>query len=109
LHLASFAGQMYMGGMMGGMGRGMGLGLMNPMAAMSGMGGLGPLSGAFFDPRAMAMSSMSTAMMSGMGGMPGMPGMPAMADPSEAGLRDTVSEALGNGAKGAMEQLAKKK
>ena len=117
LRIASFAGQMYMGGMMGGRGLGMGmnLGMMNPMAAMSGMGGLGPLSGGFFDPRAMAMSSMSTAMMSSMGGMPGMPGMagmpgmPGMNDPSEAGMRDTVSEALGNGAKAAMEQLGKKK
>ena len=112
LHIAAFAGQMYMGMMMGmgGMGMGMGMGMMNPMAAMSGMGGLGSMGGAFFDPRATAMSSMfsglSSGMMSGAGGMPGMPGM---ADPSEAGMRDTVSEALGNGAKAAMEQLGKKK
>ncbi len=106
LRLAAFAGQVYMGMMMGGMG----MGMMDPMAAMSGMGGLGPMGGGFFDPRAMAMNSMFTGlsggMMSGMGGMPGMPGM---ADPSEAAMRDTVSEALGNGAKAAMEQLGKKK
>jgi hypothetical protein len=108
LRIAAFAGQMYMGVMMGGMG--MGMGMMNPMAAMSGMGGLGPMGGGFFDPRAMAMNSMFTGLSSGMmPGMGGMAGMPGMGDPSEAGLRDTVSEALGNGAKAAIEQLGKKK
>lgn len=48
----------------------------------------------------------SGSMMAGMGGMPG---MSSVADPSEAGMRDTASEALGNGAKHAMEQLSKKK
>lgn len=106
LRLAAFAGQMYMSLMMGGMG----MGMMNPMMAMSGMGGLGSMGGGLFDPRASAMSSIfmggSGSMMSGMGGMPG---MSSVADPSEAGMRDTVSEALGNGAKAAMEQLGKKK
>lgn len=106
LRLAAFAGQLYMRMMMGGMG----MGMMNPMMALSGMGGLGPMGGGLFDPRASAMSSMfmggSGSMMAGMGGMPG---MSSVADPSEAGMRDTVSEALGNGAKAAMEQLGKKK
>lgn len=107
LRLAAFAGQMYMGMGMGGMGMGgMGMGMMNPMAAVSGMGGLGPMGGGFVDPRAMAMSSMFTGLS---GGMAGMGGMPGMADPSEAGMRDTVSDALGNGAKAAMEQLGKKR
>lgn len=106
LRLAAFAGQMYMRFMMGGMG----MGMMNPMMAMSGMGGLGPMGGGLFDPRASAMSSIfmggSGSMMAGMGEMPG---MSSMADPSEAAMRDTVSEALANGAKSAMEQLGKKK
>ncbi len=103
LRLAAFAGQMYMSLMMGGMG----MGMMNPMMAMSGMGGLGPMGGGLFDPRASAM----TSMLSGMGGgaMAGMGGVPGMADPSESDMRDTVSEALGNGAKAVMEQLGKKK
>jgi hypothetical protein len=106
LRLAAFAGQMYMSLMMGGMG----MGMMNPMMAMSGMGGLGTTGGGLFDPRASAMSSIfmgdGGSMMTGMGAMPG---MSSVADPSEAGMRDTVSEALGNGAKSAMEQLGKKK
>lgn len=105
LRLAAFAGQMYVGMMTGGLG--MRMGMMNPMAAMSGMGGLGPLGGGFFDPRAMAMNSMVSSLSGGM--MSGMGGMPGMADPSEAAMRDTVSDALGNGAKAAMEQLGKKK
>lgn len=101
--LAAFAGQMYMSMMMGGMG----MGMMNPMMAMSGMGGMGPMGGGLFDPRASAM----TSMLSGMGGgaMAGMGGLPGMADPSESDMRDTVSEALGNGARAVMEQLGKKK
>lgn len=101
--LAAFAGQMYMSLMMGGMG----MGMMNPMMAMSGMGGLGPMGGGLFDPRASAM----TSMLSGLGGgaMAGMSGVTGMADPSEEGLRDTVAEALGNGARAVMEQLGKKK
>ena len=101
LRLAAFAGQMYVGMMAGGMG----MGMMNPMAAMSGMGGLGATGGGFFDPRAMAMNSMFTGMSSVMSGMGGS----GIADPSEAALRDTVAEALGNSAKAAMEQLGKKK
>jgi len=98
LRIAAFAGQMYMSVMMGGMGMG-----------MNGMGGLGAMGGGFFDPRATAMSSMVTSFGGAMPGMEGMPGVPGMNDPSEAALRDTVSEALGNGAKAAMEQLGKKK
>ena len=99
LRIAAFAGQMYMNLMMGGMG----MGMMNPMMAMSGMGGLGAGGGGLFDPRASAMSSM----MSGFGAS-------AMAggdvpDDSEAGLRDTISEAMSNTARAAMENLAKKK
>lgn len=104
LRLAAFAGQMYMTVMMGGMGGGM----MNPMMAMSGMsgmGGPGGMSGSLFDPRASAMSSMMSSFGMNMGGMGG----GEMADPSEAGMRDTLSEAMGNSAKAAMEQLGKKK
>lgn len=98
LSLAAFAGQIYVGMMMGGMG----MGMMNPMLAMSGMGGIG---GGLFDPRASAMSSM----MSSFGGM-NMGGMGGdVADPSDAGMRDTLSEAMGNSAKAAMEQLGKKR
>jgi hypothetical protein len=80
----------------------MGMGMMNPMTAMSGMGGLGAGGGGLFDPRASAMSSMMTGFgPSAMGG--------AVADDSEAGLRDTISEAMGNTAKAAMDQLAKKR
>ena len=106
LRLAAFAGQMYMGmGMMGGMMGGMGLGL-NPMMGLSRMGGLGSMGGALFDPRAAAMSSMMTGLMPGMmsagGGM-------SSGDPSEADMRETVSEALSSEAKTAMEMLGKKK
>ena len=108
LRLASFAGQMYMSLMMGGMG----MGMMNPMM-MSSMGGLSPMGGGLFDPRASAMSSMFSSLgggaMAGMGGMAGLGGMPGMADPSESAMRDTVSEALGNGARAVMEQLGRKK
>lgn len=97
LRIAAFAGQMYMSLMMGGMG----MGMMNPMMAMSGMGGLGAGGGGLFDPRASAMSSMMSGFgASGMGG--------GIADDSEAGLRDTISEAMSNSAKAAMDQLSKK-
>ena len=100
LRIAAFAGQMYMSLMMGGMG----MGMMNPMMAMSGMGGLGAGGGGLFDPRASAMSSMmqgfGASALAGGGGVP---------DDSEAGLRDTISEAMGNTAKAAMDQLAKKR
>ena len=97
LRIAAFAGQMYMSLMMGGMG----MGMMNPMMAMSGMGGLGAGGGGLFDPRASAMSSMMSGFgTSGVGG--------GIADDSEAGLRDTISEAMGNTAKAAMDQLSKK-
>ena len=35
--------------------------------------------------------------------------MSGVADPSDAGMRDTLSEAMSNSAKAAMEQLGKKK
>jgi hypothetical protein len=66
------------------------------------MGGLGAGGGGLFDPRASAMSSM----MSGFGAA-GMGG--GIADDSEAGLRDTISEAMGNSAKAAMDQLSKQR
>jgi hypothetical protein len=97
LRLAAFAGQLYMSMMMGGMNS------MNPMMAMSGMGGLGPTGGGLFDPRAAAMSSMFAGLDAGV-----MSGMAGLADPSEAGMRDTASEALGNGAKAVMEQLTRR-
>jgi hypothetical protein len=98
LRIAAFAGQMYMSLMMGGMG----VGMMNPMMAMSGMGGLGAGGGGLFDPRASAMSSMMAGFgPSAMGG--------SVPDDSEAGLRDTISEAMSNTAKAAMENLAKKR
>jgi hypothetical protein len=93
LRLAAFAGQMYMNLMMGGMG------MMSPMMAMSGMGGLGAGGGGLFDPRASAMTSMLASF-----GMSG-----GNSDPSNAGMRDTMSEALGNSAKAAMEQISKRK
>jgi hypothetical protein len=102
LRLAAFAGRMYIGmGMMGGMG----MGMMNPMAAMSGAGGLGSMGASFFDPRASAMSSLA----SGLGGglLSGLGGGAGMGDPSESAMRDTVSEALENEANAAMEQLGK--
>jgi hypothetical protein len=103
LRIAAFAGQMYMSLMMGGMG----MGMMNPMMAMSQMGGLGTMGGGLFDPRASAMTSMMSSFGS-MGSMGGMGGG-AMSDPSEAGMRDTLSEAMANSARSAMEQLGKKK
>ena len=103
LRLAAFAGQMYMSLMMGGMG----MGMMNPMMAMSQMGGLGAMGGGLYDPRASAMTSMMSSFgsMAAVGGMGG----GAMSDPSEAGMRDTLSEAMANSARSAMEQLSKKK
>jgi hypothetical protein len=106
LRIAAFAGQMYMGmGMMGGMMGGMGLG-MNPMMGLSRMGGLGSMGGALFDPRAMAMNSMASGLMNGMSFATG---SMQSGDPSEVEMRQTVSEALGNEAKTAMDALGKKK
>jgi hypothetical protein len=106
LRIAAFAGQMYMGmGLMGGMMGGMGLG-MNPMMGLSRMGGLGSMGGALFDPRAMAMNSMASGLMNGMASATG---FMQSADPSEVEMRQTVSEALGNEAKTAMEALGRKK
>lgn len=110
LRLAAFAGQMYMGLMAGGMG----MGMMNPMMAMSGMGGFGNMGmgagmgmGSLFDPRASATASMVTNIGMSMAGM-GI-GAGSVADPSDAGMRDTLSEAVTNTAKGAMEQLGKRR
>lgn len=117
LKLAMFAGQIYMGMggmfMMGGMGGPMGaLGMMNPMMAMSGTStSLGLISG-LYDPRAAAMRSLAMSLAGGgmgPGGMPNMASMLGGGDPSEAEMLDTVSEALGNEAKAALEQLSKKK
>jgi hypothetical protein len=102
LRLAAFAGRMYIGmGMMGGMG----MGMMNPMAAMSGTGGLGSMGASFFDPRASAMSSLASGLGGGM--MSGLGGGAGLGDPSESEMRETVSEAFENEAKAAMEQLGK--
>ena len=98
LRLAAFAGQMYMSLMMGGMG----MGMMNPMMAMSGMGGLGSAGGGLFDPRASAMSSMLNSL--GASGLDG-----GVSDASEADMRDTLSEAMANSAKAAMEQISRRK
>ena len=96
LRIAAFAGQMYMSLMMGGMS------MMNPMMAMSGMGGLGAGGGGLFDPRASAMSSIMAGFgASAMGG--------GIADDSDAGMRDTISEAMGNTARAAMDQVSKRK
>jgi hypothetical protein len=90
LRLAAFAGQMYLGMMGGG-------GMMNQMMAMS-SSGAGPGGGGFFDPRTSAMNSLATGLD---GGMP-------FGDMSDTEMRETVSEARGNSAKAAMEQLRKK-
>jgi hypothetical protein len=104
LRLAAFAGRMYIGlGMMGGMG----MGMMNPMGAMSGSGGLGSMGASYFDPRSTAMSSVASGLGGGM--TSGLEGIPGMGDPSESAMRETVSEAFENEAKAAMEQLGKKK
>jgi hypothetical protein len=116
LKLALFAGQIYMGMggmfMMGGMGGPMGaLGMNNPMMAMSGTSTSLGLIGGLYDPRAAAMRSLAMSLMgSGMGpgGMPNMASMLGGGDPSEAEMLDTVSEALGNEAKSALEQLNKR-
>jgi hypothetical protein len=98
LRLAAFAGQMYLTMMSGG-------GMMNGMMGMSGLGGGGM--SPVYDPRASAMSSLATSLGAGMSGMGNMSGMGG--DPSEAEMRETVSEALGNAAKATMEQLNRKK
>jgi hypothetical protein len=100
LRVASFAGQMWLGG-------GMAFGVGGPMGMMTGLGATG---GGIFDPRAMAVSSIAIGLSSrAMSAMGDMSGASAFADPSEAQMRQTVSEALTNGAKAAMEQLTRKK
>jgi hypothetical protein len=89
LRLAAFAGQMYMGmGMMGGMG---GMGLMGSLNMMNSV----------VTPMMTMNSTPSTGGMPGMGGMLG-------GDPSDADVRDTVSEAFDSEAKSAMDQIKKK-
>lgn len=115
--LALFAGQLYMGMggmfMSGAMGGPLGaLGMMNPMLAMSGTGSTSGLLAGLYDPRATAMRSLAMSFAgssAGAGGMPNMASMLGGGDPSEAEMPDTVSEALGNEAKAAIEALAKKK
>ena len=105
LRIAAFAGQLYFGMMGGGL-----MGGMNPMMGGAPGGGMG----GFFDPRASAMSSTamglseSSPMMAGgpAAGMP--PGVGMGVDTSEAEMRQTVTEALANVAKSAIEQLKKK-
>ncbi len=106
LRLAAFAGQMYMGMMMGGMG----MGMMNPMMAMSGMSGMGGMGMGGLVRSARVGHELDDVQLRrhGMAGMGGLGGA-AVADPSEAGMRDTLSEAMTNSAKAAMEQLGKKK
>ncbi len=117
LKVAMFAGQIYMGMggmfMTGGMGGPMGaLGMMNPMMAMAGSTTSVGLLGGLYDPRASAMRSLAMTFAGsamGSGGMPNMSAMLGGGDPSEAEMLDTVSEALGNEAKAAIEQLSKRK
>jgi hypothetical protein len=91
LRLAAFAGQTYLSMYgMGGMG---GMGLMN-LGTMTASGG-GPLGG-FYDPRDAAISSTAAGLDDG------------AVDPAELEMRETVSEALGNTAREAAEQLKKK-
>jgi hypothetical protein len=105
LKMASFAGQMYMGfGMMRAMRGGFGMGL-DPMTMLSSTPGFGPLSRSYFDPRAMAMNSMMSSMTAGMSAGGG--GMAA--DPSDADVYQTVSEAFGTIAKAATAKLAPRK
>lgn len=100
LHLAAFAGQMYL--TMFGMS-----GLTNSMLGMTGLSGKMAGAGGLFDPRMSAMTSLATSLTSAAmagGGGGGMGG-----DASEQDMRDTVTEALGNAAKSTMEQLSKVK
>ena len=109
LRLASFAGQMYMGGMMGG-GKG-------PGTRHDESDGRDVRHGRTRTTERQLLRSPCDGDeldvhgdVSGMGSMPGMPGH-ARNGRSLGGRHcaDTVSEALGNGAKAAMEQLGKKK
>lgn len=113
--LAMFAGQMYMGMggmyMTGGMGGPLGsLGMMNPMLAMSGSSTSMGLMKGLYDPRASAMGSLAVSLATSTlasGMMPSMAGVTG--DPSDAEMLDTVTEALGNEARAAIDALAKKK
>ncbi len=104
LKVASFAGQMYLGmyGMGGGLGMlSMNMG-MNPMSMVASMGGLGPMGGSYFDPRASAMTSMAGMGMSMMAGAGGM-------DPSQGEMYQTVGDAFENAAKAATDKLKQAK
>ena len=95
LRVAAFAGQMYMtmgmmgGGMMGGAG---GFG-QNPMSALSSLGSLGAGGGGFFDPRAMAIGSMSMNMATTGFASAG------VSDTADGEIYRTLSEAFENVAK----------
>ncbi len=107
IHLAMVAGALYM--------RFSGLSLLNPMLMSQFGGGAGPLaSSGFFDPRMSAMSSISQLLRPGAGlevlgdnGAGVLPGATAPAIDSELEIRQTVSTALANAAKGTIEQLKK--
>jgi hypothetical protein len=95
---------MYMGmGMMRGIGGlgSLGLGL-DPMTAMAATGNLGPMAGSYFDPRAMAMSSMALNMtVGGLGGT--MPGA------SDGPVYQTVGDAFDGISKAAMTKIGSSK
>jgi hypothetical protein len=104
LKVASFAGQMYLGmyGMGGGLGMlSMNMG-MNPMSMVASMGGLGPMGGSYFDPRASAMTSMAGMGMSMLAGAGG-------TDPSQGEMYQTVGDAFENAAKAATDKLKQAK
>ena len=116
LRMASFAGQMAMGfgalrmmrgfGGMGGLG--MGMGMMNPMYGLASAGGMGAMGGSLFDPRAMALTSMTASLASGMTGMGGMNGVnvPGLGgDPSDQEVFQVASEATGDVAKAVTDKL----
>jgi hypothetical protein len=63
------------------------------------------MGGGLFDPRASATASMVASIGMSMGSV----GAGAVADPSDAGMRDTLSEAMTNSAKSAMEQIGRRK
>jgi hypothetical protein len=88
LRLAAFAGQMYLNFMMGGMGAGM----INPTSGGTSGGG------SLFDPRASAMSMLSSFAAGGTG-----------FDSADAGMREALSEAMSNSARATIEQLARSK
>ena len=89
-----------MGGGLGMLSMNMG---MNPMSMVASMGGLGPMGGSYFDPRASAMTSMAGMGMSMMAGAGG------MQDPSQGEMYQTVGDAFENAAKAATDKLKQAK